>query len=265
MNSGLTRRQALAATLCLMAQVSGAAPAEPDEGLLRQITQRGLRVGMEGTYRPFSFQDQDGKLAGFEVDFAKALAAQLGVPVQLFPTKWDGMLAALDSKRLDIVINQVSISEDRKKKYDFSTPYTVSGIQALAKPALAAQITQPADLAGKKVGVGLGSNYEQWLHAHVPQAQVKTYDDDPTKYQDLRNGRIDVILVDRFAAIALMQQTGGTLRLAGPPFARSEAGIALRKNNPALLQAINQAIIALKKNGSLARLSHTWFQVDVTQ
>ena len=236
-----------------------------DEGLLKQVKQRGLNVGLEGTYPPFSFQDKDGKLAGFEVDFANALGAQLGVKVNLQPTKWDGMLAALESKRLDVVINQVTISEERKKKYDFSQPYTVSGIQALAKKETAGQIQKASDLAGKKVGVGLGSNYEQWLKANVPQAVVKTYDDDPTKYQDLRAGRIDAILVDRFAALDLIKQTNGALALAGAPFAREESGIAVRKGNEDLLNALNQAIDEMRKNGTLAKISQKWFQSDVTK
>ncbi|EAZ6950261.1 excinuclease ABC subunit UvrC [Salmonella enterica] len=90
-------------------------------------------VGLEGTYPPFSFQGEDGKLTGFEVDFAEALAKHLGVKASLKPTKWDGILASLDAKRIDVVINQVTISDVRKKKYDFSTPYTVSGVQALVK------------------------------------------------------------------------------------------------------------------------------------
>ena len=99
--------------------------------LLDEIKARGaIKVGLEGTYPPFNYQDENGKLTGFEVELAEALAKELGVKAEFQPTKWDGILAALESKRLDVVINQVTISEERKKKYDFSTPYTVSGIQA---------------------------------------------------------------------------------------------------------------------------------------
>lgn len=108
-----------------------------DEGLLKKVKERGtLIVGLEGTYPPFSFQGEDGKLTGFEVEFADALAQHMGVKAKLQPTKWDGMLASLESKRIDVAINQVTISPERQKKYDFSTPYTVSGIQALTKKAM---------------------------------------------------------------------------------------------------------------------------------
>ncbi|MBU9847427.1 cystine ABC transporter substrate-binding protein [Rahnella ecdela] len=237
-----------------------------DEGLLKKVKDRGtLIVGLEGTYPPFSFQGEDGKLTGFEVEFADALAQHMGVKAKLQPTKWDGMLASLESKRIDVVINQVTISPEREKKYDFSTPYTVSGIQALTKKGQEGSITKPEDLKGKKVGVGLGSNYEQWLRANVQGVDVRTYDDDPTKYQDLRVGRINAILVDRLAALDLVKKTGDTLAVAGAPFSRLESGVAIRKDNPELLAAINKAIAEMQKDGSLAKISEKWFGADVTK
>ncbi|WP_413529605.1 cystine ABC transporter substrate-binding protein [Rahnella inusitata] len=237
-----------------------------DEGLLKKVKERGtLIVGLEGTYPPFSFQGEDGKLTGFEVEFADALAQHMGVKAKLQPTKWDGMLASLESKRIDVVINQVTISPERQKKYDFSTPYTVSGIQALVKKGSEAEYSKPEDLKGKKVGVGLGTNYEQWLLANVPGVDVRTYDDDPTKYQDLRVGRINAILVDRLAALDLVKKTGDTLAVAGPAFSRQESGVAIRKDNPELLAAINTAIAEMQKDGSLAKISEKWFGADVTK
>ncbi|PYG52213.1 cystine transport system substrate-binding protein [Pantoea sp. AG1095] len=236
------------------------------EDLLAKVKSKGeLRVGLEGTYPPFSFQDEKGQLTGFEVEFAQALAQHLGVKADLRPTKWDGMLASLDSKRIDVVINQVTISPERKKKYDFSTPYTISGVQALTLKKNAATVTKPDDLAGKKVGVGLGSNYEQWLKDNVPKADVRTYDDDPTKYQDLRSGRLDAILVDRLAALDLVKKTGDTMAVAGPAFSRLESGVALRKGNDDLLKAIDSAIADMQKDGSLSKLSEKWFGADVTK
>ena len=231
-----------------------------DEGLLKKVKDRGtLIVGLEGTYPPFSFQGEDGKLTGFEVEFADALAQHMGVKAKLQPTKWDGMLASLESKRIDVVINQVTISPEREKKYDFSTPYTVSGIQALVKKGAEGSITKPEDLKGKKVGVGLGTNYEQWLRANVPGVDVRTYDDDPTKYQDLRVGRINAILVDRLAALDLVKKTGDTLAVAGAPFSRQESGVAIRKDNPELLAAINKAIAQMQQGETV------WFGCDVGQ
>lgn len=234
---------------------------------LKEIQDKGvINVGLEGTYPPFSFVDESGKLAGFEVELSKALAKELGVEVKLQPTPWDGILAALQSKRLDVVVNQVTISEERKKTYDFSTPYTVSGIQALVlkKNLQALKINGADDLAGKKVGVGLGTNYEQWVKQEVPKADVRTYNDDPSKFQDLRVGRIDAILIDRLAALEYAQKAKDTA-VTGEAFSRQESGIAVRKGEPELLEAINKALDKLRADGTLTKLSEKYFQADVTR
>ena len=266
MNFSALRRNLLVGSLglALSAGLIGQAVAGEQ---LQQIKDKGvINVGLEGTYPPFSFVDADGKLAGFEVEFSEALAKELGVKVKLQPTKWDGILAALESKRLDAVINQVTISEERKKKYDFSEPYTVSGIQALVltKKAAELNIKSAADLSGKKVGVGLGTNYEQWVKANVPTADVRTYEDDPTKFQELRVGRIDAILIDRLAALEYAKKAKDTTA-AGEAFSRQEAGIALRKGEPELLAAVNKAIDKLRADGTLKKLSEKYFSADVTQ
>lgn len=232
---------------------------------LKTIQEKGvINVGLEGTYPPFSFVDENGKLSGFEVELSEALAQKLGVKAKIQPTKWDGILAALESKRLDAVVNQVTISDERKKKYDFSEPYTVSGIQALVLTKNKDTIKTAQDLSGKKVGVGLGTNYEQWVKANVPGADVRTYEDDPTKFQDLRVGRIDAILIDRLAALEYAKKAKDTTA-AGEAFSRQEAGIALRKGEPELLAAVNKAIDKLRADGTLAKLSEKYFNADVTK
>lgn len=223
-----------------------------------------IKIGLEGTYPPFSFVDESGKLSGFEVELSEALAKKLGVKVKLQATPWDGILAALESKRLDAVVNQVTISDARKAKYDFSTPYTVSGIQALTLAKNVDTIKTADDLAGKKIGVGLGTNYEQWLKENQPKAIVKTYNDDPTKFQDLRIGRVDAILIDRLAALEYAKKAKDTAA-AGTAFSRQEAGIALRKGEPELLAAVNKALDELRADGTLKKLSEKYFNADVTQ
>ncbi|MBI6851706.1 cystine ABC transporter substrate-binding protein [Pseudomonas lijiangensis] len=265
MNISAIRRTFLFSALTLVLGTGIAGQAMAGEQLQKIKDSGTLNVGLEGTYPPFSFVDENGKLTGFEVEFSEALAKELGVKAKVQPTKWDGILAALESKRLDVVINQVTISEERKKKYDFSQPYTISGLQALTQKKNADTIKTPQDLAGKKVGVGLGTNYEQWIKTNVPTAIVKTYDDDPTKFQDLRVGRIDAILVDRLAALEIAAKTKDAFGVAGAPFSRQESGIALRKGEPELLDAINKAIDKLRADGTLGKLSQKYFNADVTK
>ncbi len=125
-------------------------------------------------------------------------------------------------------------------------------------------ITGPADLKGKKVGVGLGTNYESWLRANVPGAVVRTYDDDATKYQDLKAGRIDAALNDRLVAADFIKRSGAPFKPAGVAFAPQEQGVAF-KPDPELKSAIDRAIEAMRADGSLAALSNTWFGLDATR
>jgi cystine transport system substrate-binding protein len=245
-----------------LAGCGGKPEAGGESGLKRIEATKVLRIGLEGTYPPFNFQDKDGQLAGFEVDFAKALAAEMKVRPDFRPAPFAGLLGALESRRIDVVINQINITPERAAKYDFSRPYTVSGIQIIVRKGRAG-IAAPADLAGKKVGVGLGTNYESWLRANVPTAVVRTYDDDPTKYQDLKAGRIDAVLNDRLVAADFVK-TSPDFVASGPPFASQSMGVAMLKD-PALKVVVDEAIDALRADGRLAAISIKWFGADVTK
>ena len=127
--------------------------------LLEKIKSEGIiKIGTEGTYAPFTFHDENGKLTGFDIEIAEEVAKRLGVKAEFIETKWDGIFAGLDAKRFDAIVNEVTIREDRIAKYDFSAPYIVS------KAVLIVQndntdIKSFDDLKGKKSGQSLTSNF----------------------------------------------------------------------------------------------------------
>jgi cystine transport system substrate-binding protein len=263
----VSRLAAIAGLIALAgATLVSTASAADSSGGLAQIKARGtIRVALEGTYPPFDYQDASGNLVGFEVDLANAVAKKIGVKAEFLPTKWDGILAGLDAGRYDAIFNQVTITPERQKKYDFSQVYTVSGIQVITRKSEQAKFTKLSDLAGKSVGVGLGTNYEQWLRKNVPDAIVRTYDDDPTKYQDLRVGRIDAVLNDRLAGGYLLRQSDGQLVTAGEPFAKELQAVAVRKGSADLVDALNAALDGLHKDGTFKQISEKWFGTDVSK
>ena len=162
-----------------------------------------------------------------------------------------------------MVVNQITMTPERVAKFGFSQPYTVSGIQIIVRKDRA-DIAAPSDLNGKKVGVGLGTNYESWLRANVGGAIVRTYDDDPTKYADLKAGRIDAVLNDRLVAADFIKRSGEPFKAAGPAFASQQQGVAF-KPDPELKAAIDKAIDAMRADGELSALSNTWFGLDATR
>jgi len=97
-----------------------AAGAQAQDDLANIKSAGAIKIGTEGTYAPFSYHDASGKLTGFDVDIGRAIAEHLGVKAEFVEGKWDGLIAGLDVKRYDAVINQVGITDARKAKYDFS-------------------------------------------------------------------------------------------------------------------------------------------------
>jgi cystine transport system substrate-binding protein len=248
--------------LALAAVALAGCQPKPEGALERIKASKLLKVGLEGTYPPFSYQDAGGQLTGFDVEFAKALAAHMGAVAQFQPAPFAGLLGGVASGRTDVVINQVTMTPERKAAFGFSQPYTISGIQIIVRNDRN-DIVQPADLTGKKVGVGLGTNYESWVRANVKGATVRTYDDDPTKYADLKAGRIDAVLNDRLVAADFIKKSGEPFKDAGPPFAEQQQGVAFKKDE-ALERAIDKAIDEMRASGELAALSEKWFGMDAT-
>ena len=176
------------AALSLAVLAAGAAHAAD---LLDDVKARGaLRVGVEGTYPPFNYKDEQGKLTGFDVEIAEGIAAKLGVKAEFTTTEWSGILAGLQAGKYDVIVNQVAATDKRRETFDFSDPYVVSSPQLIVRANETRKLDTPADLKGKKIGVGQGSNYAD-LAKGIDGAEVKTYPGATEYLQDLATGRID--------------------------------------------------------------------------
>ncbi|WP_018248408.1 transporter substrate-binding domain-containing protein [Orenia marismortui] len=224
-----------------------------------------LQVGVEGTYPPFNFETEDGKLTGYDVEVAREIANRIGYKIKFIPTKWSGMFGALEAKKFDIIVNQVAITPERQEKYDFSEPYVYSGAQLIVK-SNNNKIRSLKDLKGKKVGVGLGSNYEQIIKEFDQnnKIEVKTYEVLLDTLNDLDIGRIDAALNDKLAAGINIKKTGLDLKVTGKVVKKVVNGITLRKGNKQLLNKINNALAEMKSDGTLKEISLKWFGVDVS-
>jgi hypothetical protein len=140
--------------------LASAALAAHAADLLDDVKARGtLRIGMEGTYPPFNYKNDKGELDGFDVDIAKALAAKLAVRPEFTTTEWSGILAGLQAGKYDVIVNQVAATDKRRETFDFSEPYVISYPQLIIRTNETRKLDTPADLKGKKIGVGQGSNY----------------------------------------------------------------------------------------------------------
>ena len=221
-----------------------------------------LRVGTEGTYAPFSYHDPaTGELVGYDIDVAKAVGEQLGVPVQFVETPWDSIFAALEANRFDVVANQVTINPERQAKSDLSQPYTV-GEGVIVTRADDDSITSLDDLKGKTTAQSITSNWAQV--ARDAGATVEGVEGFAQAITLLNQGRIDATVNDSVAVYAYLAETGDTsVKIAAQTGQTSDQGFAARKNS-GLLPELNGALDELRADGRLTAISEKYLKADAT-
>jgi cystine transport system permease protein len=221
-----------------------------------------LRVGTEGTYAPFSFQDPaTGQLAGYDVDVADAVGQKLGKKVEFVQTPWDSIFAALEANRFDVVANEVTITPERQSKYDLSEPYSV-GEGVIITRANDVSIKSLSDLKGKTAGASITSNWAQISRdAGATVAPVEGFTQAITL---LDQGRVDAVVNDSIAFHAYQAETDNqSVKISATIGEKSEQGFAARKNS-GLLPELNKAIDELKADGTLAAISQKYLKADAT-
>jgi L-cystine transport system substrate-binding protein len=219
-----------------------------------------MRIGTEGTYSPFAYHDATGKIVGFDVEIGQEVAKRIGVKAEFIDAQWDGLIAGLDSNRWDAVINEVTITEARKLKYDFSDVYAVT------KPALIIKssdtfIKSFADLKGKKAVENLSSTY-----AKLAEANGATIVDASLPFEVVLTGRADATINDRlFFLDYKKQKPDAALKIVALYDKPDNQGIVVRKNNPELVAAINKALGDIKADGTYQKISLKYFGEDISK
>lgn len=242
-----------------------AASAAHADDLLDQVKARGtLRIGLEGTFPPFNSKAPSGELVGFDVDIAKAVAAKLGLKPEFITTEWSSIIAGLQAGKFDVIVNQVGVTDKRKETLDFSRPYTYSAAQLIQRKDDTRDFKSLDDLKGKKLGVGLGTNYMDMAKA-VPGIDVKTYPGAPEYLRDLAAKRIDAALNDRLMLAYLLKTSQLPLRTGAIVGNGNPSAIPFKKGNPKFAKAIDDAMTQLEADGTFTKISEKWFGIDVTK
>ncbi len=207
--------------------------------------------GIDANYPPFAYVDKDGKPAGFDVDSMNWIAKKMGFEVTHTPVDWDGIIPSLLAKKIDMICSGMSISAERKEKVAFSNPYYKIGKWLLVRNN--APLTKEQILTGKKkLGVQRGTNEAQWLEENAPKNnwnfELRQYDSPPLAVEDLVNGRIDAAAIDSPPATDAMKKAKKPVHSVGEFTDPDDYGVAVRKEDTALLKKINDGYQLLKKD-----------------
>lgn len=223
-------------------------------------------VGTEGTYPPFTYHDESGKLTGYDVEVTRAVADKLGVEVDFKETQWDAMLAGLDSKRFDMVANQVSLTTpERQAKYDIATPYSWSGAVVLA-PTDDNRYSSWEGLKGLRTAQSLSSNYGELADRY--EAEIVPVDGMAQAVQLVKQDRADFTMNDRLAVLDYLKKFPDAnleIKLTAPKSEQRGSGLILIKGDDAVVEKLNDAMATLQANGTLTELSEEFFGADISQ
>jgi polar amino acid transport system substrate-binding protein len=243
-------------------------PAVSQEDTLAEIKKRGVvNIFVEAQYRPYEFRDQAGQIVGLDIDLAKKMFEEgLGVKCNFTDLDLTGVLGALLTKKTDLVISGIVITQDRAKRFDMSIPYSEAGVAILVR-ADETRLHSPEDLSGKLIGTQLGSSSQKAAEAFDAQlkaqgkpgyAELKTYERFPTAHQDLLSKRLDAVAQGRPPLKVLIKERPNQFKILGGIGPKAYYGAVVRKGDTALLEFINGQIRKYKQDGTLKALQDKW-------
>ena len=222
-----------------------------------------LTIATEGTYAPFSYYDDKNELKGYDVDIAREVAKKLNLKIEFLTAPWDAMLAAFDAGKADAVFNQVSVTDERKKKYDYAQPYTVVH-GAIITHKDNDDIKSFDDLKGKKNADSATSNWAKVAANYG--AQNVTVDSFSKSMELLVSKRVDTVVRDNIVFYDFIKQRpGAPVKIAAVGNEKDYIGVAVQKGNAELTEQINKALAELKAEGKLKEISQKYFGKDVSE
>ncbi|MGX2957954.1 transporter substrate-binding domain-containing protein [Peribacillus sp. JNUCC 23] len=267
----------LMVAIALMVTACGTQPKLPDSSnnkqgenetggdTLAEIKEKGeITIGLDDTLPPMEYRNDKNELVGFDIDFAEALAKELGVKVKFVPSAWDGIIPGLDAKRFDMILSSMNVTDERKKKVDFVEYFGVGQILAV-KTGNPLNIKSVDDLKGKTVGVQLGSTGETAANSISGLKEVKKYDLTTDVFNDMGLGRVEAAVVGEMIGRYYMATKPGEFEVVGEAFQVQPMGIAVRKNDTQLREALEKAVQTVEDNGTLSKISEEWFETDITK
>lgn len=233
------------------------------ESTVEKALQRGvLKVGIS-TFVPWAMKDKTGKLIGFEIDVATRLAQDMGINVEFVPTKWAGIIPALQTGKFDVIIGGMGIRPERNIKVNFSIPYDTTGMAIVAHRELAAGFTNLEDFNKPEVIIALrlGSTAVTAAKKYMPKAQLRMFDDESQAYQELINGNAHAVVgsAPRPAYEALKYSERLFLPL-NETFTSEPIGFAVRKGDYDTLNFFDNWIRVVEAEGWFRERKHYWFE-----
>ncbi|WKA64245.1 arginine ABC transporter substrate-binding protein [Pectobacterium aroidearum] len=219
-----------------------------------------IRFASSATYPPFESLDANNEIVGFDMDLAKALCKQMQATCTFTNQAFDSLIPALKFRRYDAVISGMDITPERSKQVTFTQPYYANSAVVIAQKG---KFSDFAAMKGKRIGMENGTTHQKYMHDKHPEVQTVSYDSYQNAVLDLKNDRIDGVFGDT-AVVNEWIKTNPELATVGEHVTDAEyfgtgLGIAVRPDDKALLEKLNNALDAIKADGTYKAINDKWF------
>ena len=222
-----------------------------------------LRIATTGGYPPFNYVDDSGEVAGFDVDIALALCAELGAECEIVMEEWERLIPELRAGSFKAIAASMSITEKRRQLVSFTDRYYSNVVRFVARKNSG---FDPTDGAGTAIGAARATISSDWLEANLGgTATIKLYSGQQELYGDLVAGRLDALFGDGLGSYAWLQTPEGAgFEFAGEGYRLDEGiGIAVRHEDASLVSRLNRALEAILANGTYERINARYFPFSI--
>ena len=262
-------KKIMTVVLALVLMFSLAVGVIAEEASVQAILDKGVLIlGLDDSFPPMGYRDENNDIVGFDIDLAKEVAARLGVELELQPIEWSAKELELDAGNIDCIWNGMSITPDRQESMSMTFSYLQNQQVIVVKTD--SGIATLEDMAGKKLAVQGGSyaedliNSENYADLKASLTQVIAFDEYLTALMDLQNGGVDGVLIDQVVADFRITGMGATDIVAALSLEDDNFGIGFRKDDVALRDKVESILIEMKNDGTMAEISTLWFGSDTT-
>ena len=214
-----------------------------------------LVIGMDATYPPFEFVDEKGQISGVSVEIGREIGKTAGKEVEFRNINFDGLITALRTGSIDLVISSMTASEERRKSIDFSEPYVKTGLAILAGKDAPVQSVADLQAPGRKVVVRLGTTGESWARQNLPKAEIKALDLDTACVLEVVNGNVDAWVYDQLSIMNYHAKHPEKTRAILAPLREESWAIGLQQGDAARKAVVNETLARMRKDGSFAKLA----------
>ncbi len=219
-----------------------------------------LRVGMDLSYPPFEMQDKAGNPDGAGVKLAEALAKNLGRPLKIVPMEFSGLIPALKTGNIDLILSSMTATDERRQSIDFSTPYAFTGLALLVRKDSDIQSVEDMKKPGRAVTAKASTTGETWAIKNLPGAKRVVFEDQTACVLEVAQGRADAFIYDQLSIFKYAEENKATTRGLLTPFVEESWALGVAKGHAELLGQVNAFLDEFRKEDGFGKLGERYLK-----